>query len=296
MHLRSHRGSTRRIGEAAYRSVRPLGRGLKRATLLSGAVLALIATPIALATGDTHNAGHAKPMADAASFEAAGGYSIRGAIHNPPGSAYYGSTGIFAKIGGWATHVSNTGSGGTALDTCHAPVGGMACLDAYNLSGGLAFTFNTSGNTGGEILLRNPLGAPFTTNAHGVATGLNANFLQGKQASEFQLANQPAANSNELGGQPPSSYVNTGQLLFADVVSGPTVQNTRGATSVTQSGTSYTITFGTVNVSKCSYVASPQGAAISGQLGVEADPASVDAVVVHAPTGFTGGFDLQVAC
>jgi hypothetical protein len=81
------------------------------------------------------------------------------------------------------------------------------------------------------------------------------------------------------------------------VGSGPVIQNTRGATSVGQLETTYTVVFGTTNVSKCAYTASPQGAALtSGQLGVAASPTNVSAVVVSTPTGFSGGFDLQVVC
>ena len=164
---------------------------------------------------------------------------------------------------------------GQQLDLGHAPVesrqrrvgiygcrslkGGLPCLDADNLKGGPAFEFITTGAIGGSILVANSSAAPFTTNGHGVATGLNANYLQGKQASEFQLASQPAANASELGGQPPSAYVSTGQLLFADVGAGPVIQNTRGATTVGQLETTYTVVFGTTNVSKCAFTASPQG-------------------------------------
>ena len=139
--------------------------------------------------------------------------------------------------------------------------------------------------------------APFTTNGHGEAKGLNANYLQGKQASEFQLANQPAANANELGGQPASAYVSSGQLLFADIEASLVIQSTNGATSVSHQESTYTVTFGAINVSKCAYTASPQGAALtSGQLGVAASTTSTSAVLVNAPAGFSGGFDLQVVC
>ena len=75
------------------------------------------------------------------------------------------------------------------------------------------------------------------------------------------------------------------------------IQSTRGATTVGQLETTYTVVFGTTNVSKCAYTASPQGAALtSGQLGVAASATNSSAVVVNAPSGFSGGFDLQVTC
>lgn len=256
---------------------------------------AAVGAPVALASGGSEHV-----PARVAGIAAAGGQAIRGAIHNPPRSAYYRTTGIFANNSSWGTRLENLGTGGETIVACHAPAGGLPCLDSYNLSAGLAFVFNTAGNVGGEILLRNPNGAPFTTNAHGVATGLNANYLQGKQASEFQLAGKPAADSEKLAGQPASAYVAAGALLFANVAkgtSGPTLQSTRGATAVKQSGSEYTVTFGSTNISKCSFTASPQGAALTtGQLGVASSTTSLDDVIVSAPTGFDGGFDLQVVC
>jgi hypothetical protein len=257
------------------------GHGWRRAAILTGAAVALIAAPVALA----------------GSLANAGGQPVRGGVKNPPGGGYYQTTQIWADNASWGTRQSNLGTGGSAIYGCRSLAGGLPCLDADNLKGGPAFSFITTGTTGGSILVGNANAAPFTTNGHGEAKGLNANYLQGRQASEFQLANQPAANANELGGQPPSSYVSTGQLLFADVGPGPVIQSTRGATTVGQLETTYTVTFGTTNVSKCAYTASPQGAALTGgQLGVAASPTNSSAVIVSAPSGFSSGFDLQVVC
>jgi hypothetical protein len=270
-----------RIGAPARRTGRVLRPGWRRAALLTGTALALVAAPVALA----------------GSIEDAGGQSIRGGVKNPSSGGYFQTTQIWANNSSWGTRQSNLGSGGSAIYGCRSLAGGLPCLDADNLKGGTAFTFITTGSTGGTILVGNENAAPFTTNGHGEAKGLNANYLQGKQASEFQLASQPAANANELGGQPAGAYVGTGQLLFAVVGPGPALQSTRGATSVGQLETTYTVVFGTANVSKCAYTASPQGAALtSGQLGVAASATNASAVVVSAPTGFTGGFDLQVVC
>jgi hypothetical protein len=230
-------------------------------------------------------------------FAYANGQSVRGGVKNPTFGGFSGTTQIWANNSTWGTRQSNLGSGGSAIYGCRSLKGGLPCLDADNLKGGPAFEFITTGAVGGSILVANSSAAPFTTNGHGVATGLNANYLQGKQASEFQLASQPAANASELGGQPPSAYVSTGQLLFADVGAGPVIQNTRGATTVGQLETTYTVVFGTTNVSKCSFTVSPQGAALSdGQLGVAPSTSNASAVVVTAPAGFAGGFDLQVVC
>lgn len=253
----------------------------RRRAILASAVLLL--TVVSAALGGT--------------FAYAAGQPVRGGTKNPTFGGFFGTTQIWANNSTWGTRQSNLGSGGSAIYGCRSLKGGLPCLDADNLKGGPAFEFITTGAIGGSILVANSSAAPFTTNGHGVATGLNANYLQGKQASEFQLANQPAANANELGGQPPSSYVSTGQLLFADVGPGPVIQSTRGATTVGQLETTYTVVFGTTNVSKCAYTASPQGAALAGgQLGVAPSASNASAVVVSAPGGFTGGFDLQVVC
>jgi hypothetical protein len=280
MHPFTHLEHARaRIAHA--RAVGGLRPGWRRAAVLTGTALALVAAPVALA----------------GSLDAAGGQSVRGGVKNPSSGGYFQTTQIWANNSSWGTRQSNLGSGGSAIYGCRSVAGGLPCLDADNLKGGTAFTFITTGSTGGTILVGNESAAPFTTNGHGEAKGLNANYLQGRQASEFQLASQPAANANELGGQPAGSYVNTGQLLFADVGPGPVIQSTRGATTVGQLETTYTVVFGTTNVSKCAYTASPQGAALtSGQLGVAASTTNTSAVVVSAPSGFSGGFDLQVTC
>lgn len=276
------RRRTRALEEIPGKRKRRLpASGWRRIALVSGVVLALAAAPVALADGLAN----------------AGGQPIRGGVKNPASGGYYQTTQIWANNASWGTRQSNLGTGGAAIYGCRSLAGGLPCLDADNLKGGPAFTFITTGKTGGTITVGNAADAPFTTNGHGVASGLNANYLQGKQASEFQLANQPAANANELGGQPASSYVTTGQLLFADVGAGPVIQSTRGATTVGQLESTFTVTFGTTNVSKCAFTASPQGTALStGQLGVAASTASTSAVVVSAPAGFSGGFDLQVVC
>jgi hypothetical protein len=267
-----------------------LRRGWRRAALLSGAALAIVAAPVALASSaDANRSAHVATLSD--------NTPIKGAIHNPASSSYLRTTGIFANYSGWTTRIQNVGSGGAGTFGCKANGGGAsACLASENSKGGLAFTFATTGATGGEILLTNPSGAPFTTNAHGEAKGLNANYLQGKEAKEFQLANQPAANANELGGKPASEYA-VGGLMFADVSSTDTILNTRGASAVAKEGESFKVTFGTTNVSNCSFTASPTGAALSsGQISVEPSAGNASTMVVNPPSGFSGGFDLQVIC
>lgn len=102
--------------------------------------------------------------------------------------------------GGYSTRQSNLStSGGGAVYGCRSQAGGSGatpnpqnpCLRANNLSRGLAFEFNaTIGDVAGAITA----GAggdskkPFTTNATGVATGLNADRVDGANLTEILAA------------------------------------------------------------------------------------------------------------
>lgn len=267
---------------------RLLGRGWRRAALLTGAALAVVAAPTALAFGGHGSWGHSATLKD--------NTPIKGAIHNPAGGSYFRTTGIFATFGGWATRIQNLGSGGAGTFACKAGSSGSACLASENGKGGLAFAFASNGASAGKIMLTNPNGTPFTTNAHGEVKELNANMLQGKEASAFLPAAGTAADSSKLGGQPASAYATNGRLMFADVNAEGGLVNKSGATASAKSGESFVVTFGSADVSKCSYTASPAGAASTGQIGVEPTAKDASAVTVNMPKGFTGGFDLQVIC
>ena len=97
--------------------------------------------------------------------------------------------------GGYSTRQSNlSDSGGGAIYGCRSQAGGSRatplpqnpCIRANNLSRGLAFEFNaTNGDTVGSITAGAGGDAkkPFTTNATGVATGLNADRLDNLDAA-----------------------------------------------------------------------------------------------------------------
>jgi hypothetical protein len=94
--------------------------------------------------------------------------------------------------GGYATRQSNLSStGGSAIYGCRSSARTSAtdeknaCLRVNNLSSGRAFEFRVGrGTVGGDISVGNGGDAtkPFTTNATGVATGLNADRVDGKDA------------------------------------------------------------------------------------------------------------------
>ncbi len=100
-----------------------------------------------------------------------------------------------ALKGGYATRQSNlSDSGGGAIYGCRSQAGGSRatptpqnpCIRSNNLSRGLAFEFNASlGDVVGSITAGTGGDAkrPFTTNATGVATGLNADRVDNLDAA-----------------------------------------------------------------------------------------------------------------
>jgi hypothetical protein len=243
----------------------------RHAAILAGSILAVVAAPFAVAAGT--------------------GNPIKGGARNPsanPSISYTSETQIIADNSSYGTRQSNKGTGGGAIYGCRSATGGPGCIVADNLNTGSAFVFSSAGNVGGTINLKNVNGAPLTTNAKGVATGFNANYLQGRQASEFVLSKEAATN-----------YVQTSQLLFADINQKGELGAHSGATAsslVQGSTTAYTVTFNT-NVSKCSLTASPVGQALTtGSIGLLTSTANPDLVEVSAPSALTAGFNVQVIC
>jgi hypothetical protein len=106
-------------------------------------------------------------------------------------------TGIMRILGNSSTYATqqsnlNQGSGGAARYGCRSTAGHQACLLSKNVAGGAAFRFQAaSALLGGTIEVTPPAGKkasdakPFTTNATGVATGLNADQVDGKSADEI---------------------------------------------------------------------------------------------------------------
>jgi len=143
---------------------------------ISAVLVALLSTPIALGAG--------------------GGATLQGGARNPSSNAsqeYARETEIIANNGTYGTRQSNkSDSGGGAIYGCRSKAGGTPannepCIRANNLADGLAFEFETNGALGGTINVAKPGDAskPFTTNATGVATGLNADRVDGKSADEI---------------------------------------------------------------------------------------------------------------
>jgi hypothetical protein len=169
------------------------------------------------------------------------GRSLITGKRNPTSGDLTRETQIISRNGTYSTRQSNVGAGGGAIYGCRADAGNAEpCVRANNLSTGRAFEFETGGKEGGEILVKDTTGVPFTTNATGKVANLNADKLDDKDSADFAA---------------------TADLLFAAVSETAVVGNNRGATAATRANaTTTTVTFNR-DVSKCSYTATPSGAA-----------------------------------
>jgi hypothetical protein len=191
-------------------------------------------------------------------------------------------TEIISNSATYGTRQSNKrdGDGGGAIYGCRSNTGNEPCIRAANLKGGRAFEFSTVGTQTGRIEVGNTAGAPFTTNATGVATGLNADRVDGKEAADFAAATDVTALS--------------ASLLAAQVGADGTLgANGRGAVSSSVNGNIYTVKFNK-DVSKCSFTASPVGSPSATAPGVTATPNTPDSVNVELTA--PGSFHLQVIC
>src|SRR6266542_3761564 len=125
------------------------------------------------------------------------GNTVKGGSRNPSADArraYTKETEIIANVNTYGTRQSNKSSnGGGAVYGCRSGAGGTAkgnepCLRASNLAAGRAFEFNSNSGTEVGQITGPATAAPFTTTAKGVATGLNADQVDGKSADEIVAA------------------------------------------------------------------------------------------------------------
>jgi hypothetical protein len=135
----------------------------------SALVLALTVSPFAIgATGDVLREGKRNPSSGNAKRE----------------------TEIIAGNKTYGTRQSNVrdGDGGGAIYGCRSKAGNEPCIRSSNLKAGHAFQFATRGPEAGKITASGGASArPFTTNATGVATGLNADRLDNLDAARIDF-------------------------------------------------------------------------------------------------------------
>lgn len=163
-------------------------RGRFGTVLIACLASAVLVTPIAIgATGSPLREGKRNPSEGSASKE----------------------TRIIArtKANVYGTRQSNLGAGGSAIYGCRSradfsqladPAKSTPCLRVNNLNNGLVFSYRfSSGGVGGVYQAgldskNNPKARPFITNATGVATGLNADRVDGMHADEIIAAGKAA--------------------------------------------------------------------------------------------------------
>jgi hypothetical protein len=141
-----------------------------RYLLASSIVLALTIAPFAVAGGE--------------------GNPVRIGVRNPGGNGSVNAnseTQIIASNATYGTRQSNKGEGGGAIYGCRSTPGNEPCIRTTNLNTGRAFEYETKGSEAGFIGAAGGDNAkPFTTNATGVATGLNADRVDGLDGSDLQ--------------------------------------------------------------------------------------------------------------
>ena len=195
--------------------------------------------------------------------------------------------------GGYSTRQSNLStSGGGAVYGCRSAAGGSAatptpqnpCIRSNNLSTGYAFEFNASDGAVVGLISAGAGGdakKPFVTNATGVATGLNADRVDGKGAED--IAKDAVAAAQAL-------------KPFAQVTLNGTAEQTRGVATngvsdAPAGGGSATVVF-TGDLSACALTATLIGTA-PGQITVTPTVAAnkeTTSVEVHTFNA-TGGND-----
>jgi hypothetical protein len=213
------------------------------------------------------------------------GNNVRGGSRNPSPDArraYTKETEIIANVSTYGTRQSNkSNNGGGAVYGCRSAIGGTPkgnepCLRASNLTNGRAFEFNANGGTEVGAITGPATAAPFTTTATGVATGLNADKVDGKDATDLQAK-------------------------FATVTGADgSLGSNRGATSSSRASAGvYNVVFD-ADVSKCSRTATIAGATpgtITTDAGANAQTVTVrtfDTAAVPAATDHS--FNLTVTC
>jgi hypothetical protein len=184
------------------------GRAQGRYLLGSALVLALLVSPFAVATtGDV----------------------IREGKRNPSSGSAKKETEIIASNDTYGTRQSNVqnGNGGGAVYGCRSKTGREPCTRANNLNTGRAFEFETNGAEVGRIESDTPGARPFTTNATGVATGLNADRIDNLDAGRIDFRAAAGTGLTEV--------LNLGGLILkASCSAGPDLE-VRADTSVLNS-------------------------------------------------------------
>ena len=228
--------------------------------IASACVLAICIAPFAIAAGE--------------------GQPLRGGARNPGNNqsqAYTRETEVIANNATYGTRQSNKSTnGGGAIYGCRSGEGGSGkgnnpCLRASNIQKGFAFEFESRGTQGGAITVGNGGDnvKPFTTNATGVADGLNADRVDGKNASDIVNDAQAQNRFGQVSG------------------SNGTLGTDRGVASSSRTAAgNYTVVFDS-DVSKCGLNVTENGTEADN--GAGSFDIAADGKTVHVVTRNSGG-------
>jgi hypothetical protein len=170
-------------------------------------------------------------------------------------------TQIISNIGGYSTRQSNKSTtGGGAIYGCRSTsASSRPCVRANNLSTGRAFEFRSFGLLAGIITVGNGGDGtkPFTTNATGVATGLNADRVDGLEAAQLRtrwvLVNGDGQIESQSGGftildgytTNDNVYIDAGESLVDNGITATLATQNQGTQTAAQGGS------GEVTASRC---------------------------------------------
>ena len=250
------------MGDRIRKALSPQNRGPW--ILASALLVALLVAPFAGAFGE--------------------GNAVKGGARNPSPDArraYTKETQIIANVNTYGTRQSNkSNNGGGAVYGCRSGAGGTAkgnepCVRASNLAAGRAFEFNSNSGTEVGQITGPATAAPFTTTATGVATGLNADKVDGKDATDLQAK-------------------------FATVTgTDGSLGSNRGATSSSRASAGiYNVVFD-ADVSKCSRTATIAGTTpgfITTDAGANAQTVTVHTTATDGTAAADRSFNLTVTC
>lgn len=212
------------------------------------------------------------------------GETARLGVRNPSGGEQRSltrETEIIAQTNTYGTRQSNkSDNGGGAIYGCRSkaggtPAGNEPCVRSSNLADGNAFEFSTNGPLAGTINANGGDNAkPFTTNATGVATGLNADRVDSKSADDIS---KDAVTEV------------TGKVRFAAVSAGGALAAQRGVASASKTATgTYSVVFND-DASSCAFSATQVDVTNSGATAVQLGSDKTTLTVVTRDGGGADG-------
>ena len=268
-----------------------MSRPNRRVTALTGAAIALVAAPIAVAS------------------------PIQGGQRNPRSSntAYSKQTQVWAANSAYALRVSNLGTGGAVIDGCRNVSGGPRASGRRPEDRARLQLRRRRKRRRNDPDVQPPGGTVHDERDRGgdrpereLPAGQAGDRLPRRHRAGRRLGQARRRRGQWLrADESPSSAATRRRISCCSPSSRRTARSARtGASASALTGDdSYTVTF-TSNVSKCSYTASPTGPALAtGSIGVGLDTNNPDVVDVNPPAQvppisppLPQGFHLQVIC